>query len=383
VVFKSNIKHSVQAFLFVGSVLIFIGCITQFIPQTKESQQMIVVEGLITDQPGKSSIMISQSLPLGGNSSAGPLKGCIVSVSNDMGDVVSFIETDPGSYLPPDSFIGEVGRSYTLHISRPFSPDNLHYESLPVEMKPVPAIDSVYWAKKTITPESAESPGQEGCQIYLDTHDPSGQCRYFRWEYVETWEIVIPYTVTNKFCWVSANSSVINIKNTSILGEDRINQYPLNFISNLTDRLQKKYSILVKQYSLTEDEYLYWEKLQLVSQQVGNLYDIIPAYIPNNISCLDNVNEKVLGYFSVSSSSTKRIFIKDHFAGLVNQYPDSKCINDTVYNGGFIPSLGTFEWIIINHPGPPSPSYVVTTREKGCADCTVRGTNIPPDFWVF
>jgi hypothetical protein len=186
VVFKSNIKHSVQALLFVGSVLIFIGCITPFVPQTKGNQQMIVVEGLITDQPEKSSIILSKSLPLGESSSPEPLSGCLVSVSNDLGDVVNFVETDPGSYVPPDSFIGETGRSYTLHISRPFSPSNLHYESLPMEMKPVPEIDSIYWAKKTITQASAVGPGQEGCQVYLATHDPTGQCKYFRWKYVET-----------------------------------------------------------------------------------------------------------------------------------------------------------------------------------------------------
>jgi hypothetical protein len=81
----------------------------------------------------------------------------------------------------------------------------------------------------------------------------------------------------------------------------------LKFISNLTDRLRVGYSILVDQYSLNEDEYLYWEKLQSITEQVGGLYDIIPSPVPSNVYCVDDPNEKVLGYFSVSANTSKRL----------------------------------------------------------------------------
>ena len=121
--------------------------------------------------------------------------------------------------------------------------------------------------------------------------------------------------------------SEINIKNTSVLEQDKIERFPLNFISNQTDRLKVKYSMLVNQYSLNEDEYLYWEKLQNMSEQVGGLYDMIPSAIPSNVYCIDDPNEKVLGYFSVSASSSKRIFIKDHFAGIFTPYTDELCVD--------------------------------------------------------
>jgi hypothetical protein len=102
--------------------------------------------------------------------------------------------------------------------------------------------------------------------------------------------------------------------------------------------------------------------------------------VPSNIYCLDNPNEKVLGYFSVSASSSKRIFIKDHFAGVSTPYTTAVCVADTVWGGEDIPSLGSYVWVIVDHPLPP-PSYRVTTRVKGCYDCTLRGTNIEPAFW--
>jgi hypothetical protein len=318
-------------------------------------------------------------MPLGGNSAARPLNGCLVSVTDDLGSTVFFTETASGTYVPPSFFHGVIGRSYTLHITANSSPKNLIYESFPMVMRPVPPIDSVYYEKRTIVESNGSDPGQEGCQIYINTHDPANLCKFYRWEYSETWEFRLPYRVTNNFCWVSDNSGVINIKNASILVENRIDRFPLDFISNATDRLNVKYSMLVNQYSLSEDEYLYWEKLQNISEQVGGLYDIIPSAIPSNVYCPDDPNAKVLGYFSVSAVSSKRIFIKDHFAGAIDLY--FNCASDTIYGRGEIPHLNTSVWVIVDQLDSPFNPLRVITDKKGCADCTVRGTIIRPDFW--
>jgi Domain of unknown function (DUF4249) len=387
----------IQKNILIPFLFLLNSCITQFIPQTKEDKEILVVEGLITDQPDTNSIKLSRSLPLGKKYVTNPVKGYIVTISDDLGNTFPLTETASGIYITdPARFQGVIGRSYTLHISTNNANNNHNYESYPIELKPVPPIDSVYY-EKVILQENNGIPSQEGCQVYLSTHDPTRQSKFYRWEYSETWEFQLPYNmVPNKQCWISNNSDVINIKNTSFLEEDRIDRYPLIFISNQTDRLNVKYSILVNQYSLNEDEYLYWEKLQNISEQVGGLYDLIPSSIPSNISCIDDPNEKVLGYFSVSARSSKRIFIKDNFSGLIDLY--THCIGDTIFNGGFIPNLNTSAWIIetglfvptawiIGQGGliqliylPPIP-YVIVTYTRFCADCTVRGTTIPPDFW--
>jgi hypothetical protein len=325
-----------------------------------------------------SSVKLSKSLPLVGKSSARTLSGCIITVSDDLVSIVSFTETSPGTYTPPVSFLGVAGRFYTLHINSNSATSKIKYASLPVEMKIVPPIDSIYFEKRTLVEGDKYNSKQEGCQIYLNTHDPTNQCKFYRWEYTETWEFILPYTVPNNMCWISANSDIINIKNTSVIAENKIDRYPLNFISNETDRLRVEYSILVNQYSLNEDEYFYWEKLQNISEQVGGLYDMIPSAVPSNVYSLDDPNEKVLGYFSVSASSSKRIFIKDHFAGVVTSYTDEACIADTIFAGTPVPANS---WVIIDHPLPP-PSYQVITRTRVCYDCTIRGTNIKPDFWI-
>ena len=370
----------ISKILLVLSIVFCSSCVSEFVPKTTEDQDLLVVEGLITNRPEAYTIKLSRPFHLGISNVSHPISGSDISISDDLGNSFNFTETAPGIYMSdPSEFQGVIGRIYTLHVSS----NSLNYQSYPVELKPVPPIDSIYYDKVTFAGDPDGKPTQQGAQIYLDTHDPANQCKFFRWEYSETWEFRLPYVVPNSLCWIKNNSDVINIKNTSVIEEAKVKKYPLTLISNATDRLREKYSILVYQYSLSEDEYLYWEKIQNISEQVGGLYDIIPSAVPSNIYCLDDPNQKVLGYFSVSGSTSKRIFIKDHFAGVLSNYNDRTCIADTVFGApnGPIAWLGTYVWVIIEHSVPP-PSYRVLTRTRGCYDCTVRGTNIKPDFWA-
>jgi hypothetical protein len=371
-------KNSRKILPFLLLLLFFTSCITQFLPQTNEDKEIIVIEGLITNKPGPNTIKLSKSLPLGGASAAKPLGGCSVSVTDNLSDSYSFTETTEGTYVSDSAnFQGVIGRIYTLHILTNTSDNATRFDSYPVEMKPVPAIDSLYYVKQNIKESAEGDPLQQGCTVYLNTHDPSNSTKFYRWEYTETWEFQIPFSVPNNICYVTAGSDVINIKNTSSLGEDRVESYPVKFISNTSDRLNMGYSILVNQFSLSEDEYSYWEKLQNLSEQVGGLYDIVPSSIPSNVYCIDNPDAKVLGYFSVSACSSKRIFIKEYFAGLVDLY--TNCADAKAPIGPVIPNLGVTVWIIGSH-GPMDP-YWILTYDKGCADCTVRGSTTPPDFW--
>ena len=249
-------------------------------------------------------------------------------------------------------------------------------------MNHVGLIDSLYYEKRLIRESNDNIKGIEECQIYLDTHDPENICRFYRWDFSETWVLRLLFDVPNQTCWISNNSKNIYIESTASISEDRIKRYPVTYISNATDRLRVKYSILVNQYSLNEDEFNYWGNMQKITEQAGGLYDLIPASIPSNIMCIENPDEKVLGYFSVSSLSSKRLFIQDKFDGIIDQY--AHCATDTLIDGpDYIRGLGTSVWTLFDTPLVPfvSPRIRIFTETKGCADCTVRGTTVKPAFW--
>jgi hypothetical protein len=382
------IKNKQQLLL---SIILFLlsSCIVEYRPAVDEEQELLVVEGIITDQPGINTIRLAKSIPLWKGQVAKPIKGCKVWLSDDLGQIDNLKETVNGKYITDSAtFKGATGRKYTLHISINASSGNRNYESFPVEMKPVPPIDTIYYEKESY---DLLNLSVEGCQIYLDTHDPANNCNFYRWKYSETWEIRLDFDVPNMVCWKSENSKGIFIKNTSILAENRIIRHPVISITDPNDRLTVRYSILVSQYSMNEDEYLYWDRLKNTLDQTGGLYDLIPAYIPNNIYCVENPNEKVLGYFSVSAVSSRRLFIKDKF---IKGY-DGSCIPDTLFGmpkideetgaDTSIIGLDATVWVVSDHTDE-IPPYRVLVYNRWCGDCTKKGIFgeyriIKPPFW--
>jgi len=367
--------------LFILFILIFLAgnCITPFLPETEEEKDMLVVKGMITDQYGINSVRLTRSVPLDRKNLEKPYTGCIVTVGDDLGNIFTLTESVLGLYVTdPEEFQGVVGRKYKLTVrnNRPGQDNNI-YESPYIEMIQVPQIDSIYYEKTDVDSHFGIV---NGCQIYLDTHDPLNECRNFRWDFTETWEFHLPYdSVEHRICWISENSENISLKSTSLLSESKVTRFPLYYIPPYSDRFEVKYSILVTQYSIDEQEYEYWLKVQNIAEEVGTLYDVIPSSIAGNMYCTDDSTEIVLGYFSVSSVTSKRTFIKDSFVGLTDRYKD--CPYITVYNSlDGVTGLGSLYWII-EHGYIMKTPYWVLTRFHGCADCRLRGTDVEPSFW--
>jgi len=371
-------NHKNILFLLFG-FLLTVSCLREYVPDISDLDEVIVVEGLITDQPESNTIIISKSKSLWNNTLPDRLTGCTVTLSDNEGNTFDMKEqTMPGVYqTDPAIFRGVPGREYILHIQTSEEDEKLNFESIPMKMLPVPEIDNIYY-EKTINIEIPSAP--EGCSIYLDTHDPTGTCKFFRWEYTETWEFRIPFEVAYRNCWRSISSEEILIKNGSLHNENSVTRFPVLLISEPEDRFSAKYSILVKQYSLNEDEYLFWERLNNTVNQTGGLYDQIPSNAFSNIYCVERPDIKVLGYFSVSSVSSKRLFINEHFKYLETRY--MKCLNDTVATNmpDTLPGLNSSLWVVKDY-SDNIPPFVIYTYDMGCADCRTRGSAIKPSFW--
>jgi hypothetical protein len=350
-------------------------CTTEFVPVTRENQDLLVVDGMITDEDRINRIRLSRSMPIGEPLVSKAVSGAIVTITDENGVISTLKESPPGTYATDSTeFRGRIGGFYSLNIRL----NNQFYETDFVEMKPVPPIDSLYYEKVVITSSKDSADIDEGCRIYVDSYDPSGKCLYFRWNFEETWEYQIPYNVVNKVCYVSDQSNSIIIKNTSLYSQARVTNFPVHFISNESDRLKETYSILVKQYSLDEAEFNFWDRVKSVSQNIGNLYDVTPSSISGNINCVTDPGQTVLGYFSVSAVAEKRLFIDDQFLGLPVFY--TYCATDTA-RGSLPPDgLNSEYWVIEDYSDEIPPFWVLTTF-KECADCTTRGTGVQPPYW--
>ncbi len=358
----------------------FTGCVTQFFPDISEEEQSIVIEARITDRNETYKVRISWSKPVYEDYAyPPPVSGYAVSVIDDAGNVYLFRDTGSGIYVSDSTeFWATAGRKYKLHVE---GTEHI-YESDPVEMKTVPDIDSIYAG-----PEYNDFyyPGEStyGYQVYLDSHDPTGSCRYFMWTFAETWEIRTPFnyhTIINRICWKSAVSDDINILSTASLTESRVTGQPVTFITTETDRLIVKYSILVRQYAITEEEFAYRDNLRRTVFEAGGLYDAIPGAITGNIKCTDKPAIHVLGFFGVSAVSEQRLFIENVQA----QFPDfyAYCPIDSIPVRDYDPGLlGPNVYILGEWYEPPTPPYYILTIHRECIDCSMTGTAIKPDYW--
>src|SRR5690606_15484204 len=167
--------------------------------------------------------------------------------------------------------------------------------------------------------------------FYVDTHDPTGNSRYYRWSFDEDWAFSAPYPTFFIYdpsfmengnvrlrkipeeeipliCYASAFSSKILLENSSALSEDIIFKNPFYKVGLESNRLENKYSMLLKQYVLTKEAFEYWENIRKVSDNLGTLFDIQPYQLSGNIRRI-NSDEKVIGFISAGTKSTKRIFI--------------------------------------------------------------------------
>lgn len=374
-------------------VFIFItlaGCIEPFTPNIDESQESLVIEGQITDQAGYHYIHISRTAPYNDPHKI-PEPVCQVEVVDNLGNIFEFYESEPGVYRRwMYKFFLNIGTQYKVKVR---TADGNEYESdFDMLLSPSPPIDSVYYeieVRETYDPDFSIY----GIQFYIDLDAPDDFARNYRWELEETWEYHAKYriqyyydgdihNIANPyflyFCWKSDSIRKIFTSTTRYSISNKINKYPLQYVSNQSNRLKIKYSLLVKQYSLSNAAYDYWSQLQKQSQESGGLYETQPARVRGNISNVNDHEEVVLGFFNASSVTKKRIFVSEPFGFI---FPGTHCSLDTIGPENPLWSYTTYPVYLrslsVIGQGPP-----YATGDGICFDCTKGGGKTEkPDFW--
>ncbi len=237
----------------------------------------------------------------------------------------------------------------------------------------------------------------------MNTHDPDNGTRYYFWKYSDTWEYTAAYGSRLKVshgevvpredtpddaiyrCWRNAFSRTIIVSSSNRLNEDIISQFPVAVIPWESPKLQSEYSILVEQRAITREAYEYWQQLKTNTENLGTLFDPLPSNVTGNIKCISHPEETVLGYFSISTVDTKRIFIREKEiswpAGVESVTGYEACALYTILLSqslsGFIPIDPAYD-----HTKDPAEFIGYLAATAGCVDCRLAGgTNVKPDFW--
>lgn len=367
------------------------GCIDAYNPKVKDSTPSVVIEGQLKNDGKTQSIKVSYSSNLK-QAHFIPILGCKVSVSDNLGNTYIFEETNNGIYTfwfnPSDlsAFL-----KFRLQV---ILPDSTIYISDEEQVLNCPKVDSIYFTtKKPLTNNPAED--LPGIQILADYDGENTNNRFVKFDIEETWKYATPFVVEGvydtsgiyfppvelsrfHYCWKSDEVSESFFLSTEGLLTNRTKQFPLHFVSNLSNRLQYTYSVLVSQQSISESAYLYFNELKNTVVGDEGLHEKQPSSIRGNIYLKNDRTQAALGYFYVSQCTTKRIYIKNKFSFKTMGY--AQCYLTPIFSFGDIPER--LYPIYIQALEIPVEGASQGWASKSCFDCTLNGgSTTKPDFW--
>ncbi|HEY4205331.1 MAG TPA: DUF4249 domain-containing protein, partial [Puia sp.] len=297
--------------LFLTSLLGY--CKTAFEPpELKAANNYLVVDGVINIAPNATTLInVNRTRRLRDTATQG-IPELHATVTIRAGNGATYPLSDPaGQGIYSTSALSlDPTQQYGIEIT---TADGRKYASDMVTPKPTPPIDSFYF----------EQPSD--LTVYVNTHDPSNSTQYYRWDYVETWEhdaqlytawgvkdgliFAVDSTTQTTQCWTSVQSSHILLDATTRLNSDVVDHMKVLTLGNGDMKINIKYSILLRQYALTEAAYSYWDLIRKTADGLGTLFDLQPTQLVGNIHCTTNPSEPVIGFVSASTIQQRRIFI--------------------------------------------------------------------------
>ena len=354
-------------------------------PAIKNNPFLLVVDGIVISGNDSSIITLSRTRNLADTAPSVKELNAKVSVLGISGIEYPFTEEGNGRYAV-DQLSLDAGQQYQLRI---ITTDGNEFRSALGNIQISPPIDSIYWNQDS----------SFNVHVYLNTHDPTNQTKYYRWQYVETWEYqsafnsvldynngdVIPRPLDNQInrCYQSLPSSSIEVVSTTQLSSSVVNKFEIAEIPQGSEKISQEYSNLVSQYAIPVDAYNFWSNLKRNTEQLGSLFDLQPFTQLGNITCVNDPTINCIGFISFTTLQTKRIFISKNDLVSWNYLPyyGEDCVMDTIQQQDiakyFQPPGGPYSNSLI---GTAMGPYLLSSIL--CVDCTYHGgTNIKPPYW--
>ncbi len=372
------------------------GCIEEFNAEFADFESTLVIEATITDEYKPQEVLLSRTYRIQ-DEDIQMEAGAVVSVVSSDGQEFLFQEQDQGKYVSNTSFAALPQLTYQLAVE---TQDGKSYSSTAMGLPEVARLDSVYAKRFT------NDLGENGMGIFVDASVPSGTTSaFYRYEYEETYKIVAPFwdpvelevvetpsphivkvprSLDERVCYASFDSNRIILADTEDLDGDSAENILVRFIPSNDYIISHRYSILVRQYSLSTQAHAFFETLNEFSTNESVFSETQPGFLQGNVSG-NTDNEKVLGYFDVVNVDEKRIFF--NYSDFYPMEDLPPYVDPCQFNTPTIGLIDLVRWdwvkyIDDNYIGSGLGSGPYITVPQVCGDCTALGTSEVPDFWI-
>ncbi|HWB26844.1 MAG TPA: DUF4249 domain-containing protein [Chitinophagaceae bacterium] len=292
------------------------GCIKYANLNYRTPTPYLVVEGmLLTDStPCKVTLTYSGLFIKQGYQDPAYINDATVYLKDDANDSTKLSAQGNGLYQSDGAVHAQVGHSYSLSITLS---NGKRYASFPEKIAAVSkdfSLDSIG--------ESVPFGLNDlyGADIKIRTKDPAGVRNYYRWTSVD----YMPRKATGVYCGSVPPCfqycfQSFTDQNTYILSDAALDGADIRYQTALISPYYYygKHYIEMKQLSLTENAYEFWNQYGKQTTATGGILDPIPSSIQGNIYSLNDSTELALGYFEASDVASFKLVVAPSF---INSY---------------------------------------------------------------
>lgn len=376
-------------------------CVEEFNFENETFERLLVVDATITNEDKTQRIKLSETFSFGGDSE-NPLENATVSVEAN-GSTIPFAEIEPGTYQSVASFSAQPNVEYVLQITLA---NGKQYQSSVEQLTAPATLDALYVEREV-------SDGKDGVSILVNSTGTQPGGSYYRYEYIETFRILAPlwideeaYVLSEIFpecavdlrrrsadeitCYRTEVSRDIPLAATSELTENILERFQVNFLPVDSYKIAERYSVLVRQLGQTAQAYTYFKSLTGFSSDSDLFSQVQAGFVTGNIKSLQSENEKVVGYFSVSSVLEERLFFnyRDFFpTEPIPPYiqPCTRSAPEQILErscGPLVTIMDQFSYLEPNDGQFPLSEGPYVMVPRACGYCTEVGSVEVPDFWI-
>ena len=354
-------------------------------------ETILIIEARLSNVPGKQEVKITYSYPLDTILNE-TINEAVVWVEDQDGNATYYSNQENGVYLSSEGFSGTIGNTYQLHIEMP---DGEEYVSEEETLNPPVEIDSIYgqYLQKA-SENSANNTG--GIQFFIDSKESNQS--FYRYEWTEAYKIVAPYPASHYvtadsmlvkmdsstgICYKEGSSNELIYGTTNNSTVNRMVEFPVRYVSEETQYLRTRYTILVKQYSISQKAYIFYKQLDENNKSGGSLFDQQSGAVVGNITNVTNPDKNVVGFFEVAGVSEKRAYFEP--IDLDERFNQSNfpynCRPDQI-----ITTTPDSAYYYVNETGgvifyfslmPPQ----IGIHARACTTCTFYADITPPSYW--
>lgn len=334
----------------VAVFILLTACVERIHFDIPSAESQIIVEGMISDDPGPYLVKVSSGLNLDADSIVVfPLQNAKIKLYDDEGNTEDLIENIPGEYATKGIIQGRVGHSY--HIILETSEGKI-FQSEPDKLNPVGEIQSIrYEYEARAKEETFGEVRADVFNIYLNSYAGSTDENYVRWRYTgifkastnpelywywalgfplkDPWPcsgyIVVPAgqlpptppgsgrlekisECTCCTCYVSQFETIPQLSDGQFVSDNQYKDIKVAEVSINGATFFDKYLVEIEQMSLSKSAFDFFKIFKAQKESSSSLFQPKNAQIKGNLSSV-NSNDTVIGLFWATSIKRKSIFI--------------------------------------------------------------------------